>query len=651
MDVFFVISGYLITGIILQDIRGQRFTYLGFYARRFRRIVPALFVVLVTTWGFGWLFLLPDEFSNLGRHVMAASIFASNVELFTEVGYFDTLSDLKPLLHLWSLGIEEQYYIFWPLIIGLIVKFCFRTPVWILLLLLGSFGFMLGSSQAAAFYLLPARFWELLIGGGLAWIELERPNSLNRAFTLVLFEPKPSAVPINVSENLRGVAAIAMLAIAVVHLTKSTTYPSSWALLPTGAAFLIITAGPQAFVNRVLLGNALAIRIGLISYPLYLWHWPLLSFTRILVGEPPPIWIRGMLIAVATLLAWLTWRFVERPIQTRLLIPRPDVKREYALIGGAVGALAITTFVGGFSALHRGFPFRIDHLATSDLGQAGWEKYLGSMGLSSRFCDDNPLFRQVEQRCLSTKRQESVNYAIYGDSHAEHFTVGLLEASNMHDGWIIVTKSGCPPVRHLDVIDNSTGKDLKCDIANEISLELLVKHPDIKTVVLSFLSVPYFQDRGRSTLYARDGQFSISSKINHGSGRELFQAGLAETILALQNAGKTVILLVDNPELPFDLNACIRKANRDSNKMSKDCILTKAEFDRRTEETKKMFDSLKRDMIGLFLYDGTDLFCTKTECKFMHQGHSLYRDTDHLSVFGSRIASGKLLNWLKTTGL
>jgi peptidoglycan/LPS O-acetylase OafA/YrhL len=341
VDVFFVISGYLITGNIVAGIAANEFSYLDFYARRFRRIVPALVVVLATVLALGWLLLLPQEFFDLSRQTIAGSSFTSNILLLMQIGYFDTASDLKPLLHLWSLGVEEQYYIVWPAMLVLACRTRLNKLAAIAILGAASFAFMLAVPEPDAFFLLPARFWELLLGGALVWCELEHGPALQRFRNFL----SSAGVAPQALGAIAGALAVTLLAVAVGTLNRDTPYPGWNALLPTLAAVLIIASGPGAWLNRAVLANRATVTLGLMSYPLYLWHWPLLSFAHIVAGETPPGWVRLGLVAVSLLLAWATWQLIEIPIRQKLLGAMQSGRQRKAALYAAAASLAVVLAV------------------------------------------------------------------------------------------------------------------------------------------------------------------------------------------------------------------------------------------------------------------------------------------------------------------
>lgn len=300
VDVFFVISGFLISRIILEAHLNNSFSYLDFYARRIKRIFPALIVVSAFVFALGWYVLLPDEFRQLGKHLAAGAGFVSNFALWHEAGYFDRSADTKPLLHLWSLGIEEQFYILWPVVLSLALTLKRGFILVAATLALASFAFNIvttANDPVAAFYSPLTRFWELMVGGILAYLVV------GNRFQLTSFA------------NTRVVLGLSMIIASVLFLNKEMAFPGYLALLPTVGAFLIISGDPGAWLNRHLLGNRLMVGVGLISYPLYLWHWPLLVFFKIIKGRLLTPLDRTGAVALAVVLAFLTYRFIERPFR------------------------------------------------------------------------------------------------------------------------------------------------------------------------------------------------------------------------------------------------------------------------------------------------------------------------------------------------
>ncbi|MGZ8255818.1 MAG: acyltransferase family protein, partial [Burkholderiaceae bacterium] len=318
VDVFFVISGYLISGIILGALGEGRFSFAHFYARRMRRIFPALAVVLAAVSIAGWFVLYADDYQRLGRHVAAGAAFASNFVLWRESSYFDTAVELKPLLHLWSLGIEEQFYLVWPLLLVLASRVRLgqrgssgvgRGPL-AMTLLIGTASFLVAIwtvriDRTPAFYAPWTRFWELLAGATLACIEADA--ELRNLVARLTARPWVS--------NVLAVAGTLMIAAGVMLIHSTRVFPGLWVLLPVAGTFFLLVAGDKAFINRRVLSLRPVVWVGLISYPLYLWHWPLLSFARVMTAGTPRVLVRLGLVAASVVLAWLTYRLIEWPVR------------------------------------------------------------------------------------------------------------------------------------------------------------------------------------------------------------------------------------------------------------------------------------------------------------------------------------------------
>lgn len=342
VDIFFVISGYLITGILLKDLSGGHFSYLHFYARRFRRIVPALIVVLASILLLGWFFLLANEYSNIARNVVAGATFTTNLVLLRQAGYFDWSAEFNPMLHLWSLGIEEQFYLLWPPILFFIFKRSRRLATYTLLLLVISFGlnaYFVSENESKVFYLLPTRFWELLVGCLLAITETS------------------GSITTKHFGNIKSIAGAIMLAASIYLINKEERYPGWWALMPTISTFLIISAGPRALLNRTLLANKPMVLIGLISYPLYLWHWPLLSVARIVEGKLGNTFALGIL-GLSAILSFLTWQFIELPTQLKLFRHSHKIQRDKYYVAISLTLILLISSFGLFVVYQDGLPGR-----------------------------------------------------------------------------------------------------------------------------------------------------------------------------------------------------------------------------------------------------------------------------------------------------
>jgi peptidoglycan/LPS O-acetylase OafA/YrhL len=324
VDIFFTISGYLISSIVFSSLDRGSFSFIEFYSRRVKRIFPALIVVLMASAAVGWFELSPEEYKQLGKHIAGSAGFVQNYVLANEAGYFDKAAETKPLLHLWSLGIEEQFYIVWPPLLFFAWKR--RTVLFALVVAIITISFVMNvgpvrNDVAGDFFSPFMRSWELLVGGILAYLTLYSQALFgkfsggarvvrNQAF----FSPVATQSRAILRNGASSVGFVLLLT-AVFALNGERFFHSGLALLPALGTCMLIASGPKAWINRIVLSNRVFVWFGLISYPLYLWHWPLLSFTRIIGSTTPPIAIRGIAVLSAIVLAWLTYQFIERPIR------------------------------------------------------------------------------------------------------------------------------------------------------------------------------------------------------------------------------------------------------------------------------------------------------------------------------------------------
>ena len=441
VDVFFVISGFLISGIIFSGLDENRFSFRDFYARRIRRIFPALLVVLIASYASGWFLLYADRYEELGKHIAGGAGFVSNFVLWREAGYFDGASDSKVLLHLWSLGIEEQFYMLWPLLAWLAAKGRFDLLAVTLIVFGGSMYFNLDRIRRdliGAFYAPHTRFWELMAGAILAHVSA-RPSrwaflSFGRDWYVALSgNPR--------WRTIMSVAGGVAIAVSVFGIDESRHFPGRWAVLPVAGAALIIAAGPEARVNRWLSTRAM-VAIGLISYPLYLWHWPILSLLRILNGDTPPAWARVLGVAASFVLAWATYQFIEKPIRFG-----PHRRLTVAVLSAL---LAIVGAAGYYTWQQDGLWSR--PLNRSD--QAHFEQYYrrmrtetiaGPYRLECDFMERGPdtVKPQIAPECTTPGR--AATWFLWGDSHAQALSPGITSLLPSGTALAQVTTSACRP--------------------------------------------------------------------------------------------------------------------------------------------------------------------------------------------------------------
>jgi peptidoglycan/LPS O-acetylase OafA/YrhL len=407
VDVFFVISGYLISTIIFNGLNEERFSFAEFYRRRVKRIFPALGLTLVAAFVAGWFLLLADDFGLLGRNIAGGAGFVSNLVSWKQAGYFDEGTDRNPLLHLWSLGIEEQFYFVWPALLWLAWKRRDKLPHLLGALIAVSFAlnvYLWRADPTADFYSPLARFWELAAGAALALLH----------FRKIDFLPK--------HRSAQSFAGLALIGAALLGLDYHTTFPGPWALLPVAGAFLIISAGAHAWPNRKILSRPEAVWIGLISYPLYMWHWPLLAYARVVAFSRPSIPVRVAAVVVSVLLAWLTYRFVERPIRA--------AKKSGPVVAGLIAALCLILLVGAATDLAGGLPRRAINKNEKLVFLQHYDEFRRA-GTTGTYREDCSFYDWIHGRTRNaisadcTLAGSSATYFLWGDSHAQMFSQSL----------------------------------------------------------------------------------------------------------------------------------------------------------------------------------------------------------------------------------
>jgi len=341
VDIFFVISGYLITSIIISEMELGEFSLLNFYERRARRILPALYLVMIFSFIFSLFWLMPSYMKDFSQSLVAVSTFSSNVLFWYESGYWEISSELKPLLHTWSLAVEEQYYIIYPFFLMLIWNF---NKFWNLSILIFFAAMSLLFAQWGAynkpvmtFYLLPTRFWELAIGACVAFYFLYQKQIFRTLFKHKFFD------------EVLGMLGLSMIIIPVFLFDKETPFPSFYALVPTfGTALVILFSSSQTIVGRLLSKRQLVI-LGLISYGTYLWHWPLIVFSRHLSTTEPSDIIFFALAILSFLVGYLSWRYIEKPFRKKGVL-----SKKFVFIFSFIG-LIIFIFLGFAGQITDGF--------------------------------------------------------------------------------------------------------------------------------------------------------------------------------------------------------------------------------------------------------------------------------------------------------
>jgi peptidoglycan/LPS O-acetylase OafA/YrhL len=439
VDVFFVISGFLITSIVCQALSEDKFSFLDFYRRRINRIFPALLVVLTACTIAGWFLLFPVDYRDAGKAIGFGAAFLSNIALLYDTGYFAAPAQLNPLLHLWSLGVEEQFYLLWPPLIVLVWRWK-RGPILaaaaILLISFVANIVLTFDYPLAAFYLPLTRFWELMIGCALA---IASARGLGRGVPASpvlkrIYDANPRRE--HVIRETCAWLGLFLVGCGVVFIDSNRAFPGYWALLPALATGLLIFAGPAPWVTRQFLGHRALVHIGLISYPLYLWHWPLLTAIRLVrLGDDPPPLMKVIAISAAFALAEATWRFAEKPFR--------HGGASWAKTGAAFAAVAAVGFAGVGIYAANGMPGRFDARVQTVVHDYAAEAAVTWRANRCILTDST-----FAKECDDETPAGMPRVVLWGDSHAAMLYPGLREIQLADGGFRIsqYNTAGCPPI-------------------------------------------------------------------------------------------------------------------------------------------------------------------------------------------------------------
>lgn len=503
VDVFFVISGYLISLIIFRGLDTGTFRFADFYARRVRRLFPALLVLLILCLVAGYIMLLPTEFEELGKTTAAGTVFVQNIVFSKETGYFATNSDLVPLLHLWSLAVEEQFYIFFPPLLVLLWKKRAALPFVLGGLMLGSLAWSVHAAaeqQTGSFYLTHLRAWEFLAGTGLAWAHTK--NILKDA------TPRGSWL---------ASAGAALLMASFLLIDSRSPYPGWRAAFPVVGTVMLVAAGPTNFIARFLLCRGPVVWIGLISYPLYLFHWPIFSFAHIVKGAPLSMRFTLAAIALSFALAAATYHFIE-------------CKWRRGRWGGTVPSLIAAfalTGVAGLAAWYGWIVPRSDKPQIAKVVAALRERTMRK---------PIPGVRR-EGRYVAVGGRQAVTLFV-GDSFGSQYLARIAKVlqgvESSSRGALLLHEGGVPPIPGVSSSEGKNGAQL----INPLH-QLLETRGEIDRVVISACWPYYFSEQQN---YAFNGLPLVTT-----SGRKAALANLRQLLRNLRQRGKHVTLVLDPP--------------------------------------------------------------------------------------------------------
>ena len=604
VDVFFVISGFLISAIIFKHLSRQDFSLADFYARRARRILPALCLVLAACLAFGYYVLLPDEFQTLGKHMTAAAGFAANLSFWRDSGYFATAADANPLLHLWSLGIEEQFYLAWPLFVLVLWKRRFNIVVIVGLLTLASFALNLAlvtPKPTADFYFPLSRFWELGLGCMLAAAERAQPGQrITRAGLRYLIP-----APVRALGGQLSVIGVALIAVAIFSYDSHTPFPGVAAVLPTAGAMCVIAAPRGSWFSDRMLAARAMVFVGIISYPLYLWHWPILSYAFILHAGPLPFAIRAAAVLLSFALATLTYKLLELPIRRQR-----GVRVSFAL-GAAIamlGVLGFTVFVRqGFAGRFetnvlaiRQAP-RVDPLCTGSIPQQYQFNY-----------------------CRRTNLQPP-KVVFLGDSQTLAVYQATVSTLGNDQSMLLLARGGCPPELDIHPVLEVYGTDVQRRSCNDTWSRLVdyIRMTRPPLVVLVGAGDSFFEPPD-------DPPGSAGPNVE--PGRDAFKQGLENLVATLQRYSRVVYVL----EIPtFDTGpACFLRPVRLPGDRCVPRVMRSA-LDSSRAAYRAVVQQIQRDFPGLTVFDAVPALCDASSCSQVSaSGQVLYSNEMHLSPAG-----------------
>ena len=585
VDIFFVISGYLIAGILLGELERGKFSLLGFYERRVRRLFPALFVMLAAVLAVGAVLLTPSAYHGLGRTTVSTIFFVSNFHFFRMSGYFNNDAEFRPLLHTWSLAVEEQFYLAFPLLLWALVSFARR---WMRLALLVcaviSFALCLWALErkvSAAFYLAPFRGYELLIGAVIAGL------------------PFPARLP-QIVRDMLSLSGLALIGASLVLINETIPFPGAPALAPCiGTAMVLFAGANGASLGGRLISGPFFSFFGALSYSLYLWHWPVLVFGKdALLAEPNVLQTAG-LVLLAILLATLSWRFIEQPFLKRRM-PR---WRLFAL-GGA--GMAIGAALGCAVFLAHGLPGRFDAPAHAMFAQS--ENYSPRRWECHNFLHD---LWPYERNCALGAPGAEPHTAVWADSHGVSLAYALAERMAQRGQSVMqITASGCPPALDYSRLDHPL-----CAEQNAIMLAGLRHDERIDTVIFAVNFAAYPREQWPAVL-----------------------DGLTRSVEAMAAAGKRIEIVYPIPVFDYDVPSALGlMAARGQNPAT--YALDRRRFEAVNALPMARLEAL-RQRVGATAVRPMDVLCAPTTCPaYTPERGVLYYNKDHLSVAGARLVA------------
>ncbi|MEL7428972.1 MAG: acyltransferase family protein [Pseudomonadota bacterium] len=605
VDIFFVVSGYLITSIIVSDLSDGTFSLLGFYERRIRRIAPALFLVVIATIVIAWFVLMPRDMKDFAQSIVAVVIYSSNFLFWAESGYFESAAELKPLLHTWSLAVEEQYYILFPVMMIVFWKWA-RHAIIVIFAIIGIASLALAqwgalNAPSAAFYLLPFRAWEILLGA-LAAMAMHKKS-------------RPLMNPL--LNQFASLAGLCMIGATVFLYDASTGFPGLPALLPTMGACLIIIAAHEGTLAQKILSQRWIVLVGLLSYSAYLWHQPLFAFSRYFLVEKLSLSFSVSLIALTFLLSYLSWRFVERPFRNQNFLSQKQVYGISSLLGGTLVAFGL------YVNEEDGLPGRYDGEILKILSvEEGWQD-----NHACTFATDKEL--EKFEACTAQGRF----VYLFGDSHAGAISKPL-RAALEKQGISLVSWSmgGCLPVTGTTVLPQAANEE--CIAAKEQAFSYAMANPAPMILAarwrLHFDGTRY--DNGEGGVELGSPMRSVIEETGEG---DIYQF-TAEKLSAIAS-GMPLIVVNQIPEAGWNVPSRVARfvmAGQAGEEVTTD-------YDLYLEKNMQVNAMLNRISGDVAIVKADELVCSKDtrRCVQFAEKKPLYRDEDHPSeAYGAMIA-------------
>ncbi len=615
VDVFFVISGYLITTILISEREAGTYSLLGFYERRARRILPALFVVLLCTIPFAWRWIPPDPFEDYARSLAYAAMFISNIHFLEKSSYFDIGAEFRPLLHTWSLAVEEQYYLLFPLVLWALGHFV-RLKFLIVFLILSALSLGLAewgwrNFPTENFFFSPSRLWELLAGSICAVLLFRRAQYRNEIGAMV---------------------GLLLIMGSVFYYDNTVPFPSIYTLPPVlGCVLIILFAAQGTWVARLLSLRPL-VAIGLISYSAYLWHQPLFVFARIRsIAEPSALLMGGLALA-SLLLAWLTWRFVETPFRRR----RALGGRGPLLSASLAGIVALAAF-GLWGDATKGVPGRVS--AKQSAQQAQWYDQIRSTRPQDN-CPDKQ--KEIAGKLCSTYQPESAagKIALVGDSHAQSILPAFERVAHDHGVEILRgVRAACPPLLKVFLASGGYNAALCSVHATEFAQDLVAQGAETVFIAARwslYAGDTYERETDRFALTQEAGENAPSLEER----RAAFEAGLEATVSFYREAGLRVVLIAQVPQqwvMPENilLQAMLQGLDdEESREKFRASFIHRTYHDDLVRYADSVLARMARDY-GAEVLTLTDHFAEGDRYAWFRDDKVLYRDRDHLSTEGA----------------